>query len=185
MDLTLLKVENRWQKLVEDVVERFLAEGSFSCSCSKCRTDVAAIALNSLPPDYVPVEYAGELAASGEDLLGRLIQAEEAALKALELVNKAPHHSGASQNALINSNEELVRTVLAEVLEHNQEQTWTKPQLSWALAYSLRELAPKYTTTPKGDAYARVEEIHPSSMAAIYVAVHKALKRVQAEFSTR
>ena len=55
MDISLLKVKNRWEELVDTAIERMLEEGAFSCSCGKCRADVGAIALNSLPPDYVPV----------------------------------------------------------------------------------------------------------------------------------
>lgn len=185
MDVMLLKVENRWQKLVESIVELLLAEGSFNCTCSKCRSDVIAVALNKLPPDYVPTDFVGEsdAAESAEEFRNRLSEAEAAALHALELVNKAPHHGGAWQQALVNSNEELVRTALADITANHTDTAWTPQQLAWTLAYSLRELPPKYTTTPKGDAYARVEEIHPGSMAAVYVAVHKALRRVEEEFS--
>jgi competence protein ComFB len=185
MDISLLKVKNRWEELVDTAIERMLEEGAFSCSCGKCRADVGAIALNSLPPDYVPVGVgAAEAASTGEDeLQHRLSQAEAAVRRALDLVKQAPLHSGASEPVLVNPNEDLVRTVLADVLAHQKEEQWSALQLAWALAYSLRELPPKYTTTPKGQAYARADEIQPSAVAQVLVSVHSSLQRVKAEVS--
>lgn len=183
MDMTLLKVENRWQELVRRIIARLVEENLFSCSCRKCQADAEAIALNKLPPDYVPVGFTPPEDEAVDAPAERLRQAEQAVREALVLVKKAPLHGGASEPKPMNSNEDLVRMVLADILHHQTDKAWTEQQLAWVLAYSLRELSPRYTTTPKGDAYARVEEIQPGSMAAIYVAVHKSLKRVEAEFS--
>lgn len=173
MDVRFLNVENRWRSLVEIALERALRKDPSSCDCEKCRADITAVALNKLKPDYVPV------GASSDHNGEHLALAEEAVLQSLQMVKEAPRHSGASEPILVNSNEALIRTVLADVLIHQTRRTWSKEQLAWALAHSLNEIGPKYTTTPKGDVYARVDEMQPGHLATVYSIVYNALKQVE------
>lgn len=178
MDTKGLRVENRWRTVVEVFLDQVLLKEPSFCRCDKCRIDVIAIALNSLTPDYRP---AGESFQPEE---GDYVMVDEAVRKAVTIVKEAPRHdSGASQSILVNSNEDLARTVLADAIKHHPSQVWDEARLSWALAYILNEMGPKYTTTSKGDAYARVDEVLPGHLAEVYAIVFNALKRVEKESS--
>jgi competence protein ComFB len=64
------------------------------CQCEKCRMDVAAIALNSLPPKYV-VSEKGELYSKVDSLMQQFeVDIIAAITKAAVIVKRNPRHDG-------------------------------------------------------------------------------------------
>ena len=63
-----------------------------ACNCERCRYDIAAIALNNLPPKYVVTE-SGEVFAKTQ-LLNQQFKTNAVVeiLKAIEIVRNNPHH---------------------------------------------------------------------------------------------
>lgn len=81
---------------MEDLVLKKTDEISNSmdvCKCEKCRLDIAAIALNSLPSKYVVTEK-GELYAKINELEHQFeVDVETAIIKAAVIVGKNPKHN--------------------------------------------------------------------------------------------
>lgn len=48
-----MELKNHMEALVLDFIPRFLDQQKGSCSCTRCQHDIAAIALNLLPSQYV------------------------------------------------------------------------------------------------------------------------------------
>jgi competence protein ComFB len=87
------RVENMWMPLVVDVIGDFLERWEM-CDCADCAIDVAALALNSLPPKYWVLggfDVFGSPEAFRNDPENRRM-AEQAVIKALRLVEQNPHH---------------------------------------------------------------------------------------------
>lgn len=82
---------NRTEEPVLAAVEQFLAGPGAACTCRDCRLDIAAIALNRLPPRYaVSDEHAvhhGRTVASPSPL-----EIEAAVQAAAVIVARSPHH---------------------------------------------------------------------------------------------
>jgi len=76
------------EELVNNIVVDMVREGKM-CACTRCRLDVAAIALNNLPPTYV-------VTTEGECIKSNMTQYQVDALRmvtrAIEVVRKMPHH---------------------------------------------------------------------------------------------
>jgi competence protein ComFB len=90
-----LKVENANYEKVFYYIEKMLSESDRYCSCARCRVDVAALALNTLPPHYfVDPKHAGNT-----DMGSPWILIEMAVREAMERVQANPHHLGASDAA--------------------------------------------------------------------------------------
>ncbi|MCG8400391.1 MAG: late competence development ComFB family protein [Firmicutes bacterium] len=79
---------NVMEQLIINIVEDMIAEGKM-CTCARCKLDVAAIALNNLPPVYV-------VTTEGESIKSNMSQYRVDALRmvsrAMEVVRKLPHH---------------------------------------------------------------------------------------------
>lgn len=72
------------------VLEKFLKEpGRRLCSCPRCLNDVAAIALNYLPPHY----YADS--QRGEEIGSPWVMVETAVVEAIDRVMEKPKHDKA------------------------------------------------------------------------------------------
>jgi len=82
---------NLVEKQVLDSVNDFLKKEGV-CGCEQCKLDVAAIALNYLPPRYVVA--AQDAAYAKADLLGlqKYIDIAGAITKAVKLVKEHPRH---------------------------------------------------------------------------------------------
>jgi len=65
------------------------------CKCERCRLDIAAIALNNLPPNYV-VSTEGEVIKTISQQLKIDVQKELE--EAIAKVSSHPHHKGEVQN---------------------------------------------------------------------------------------
>jgi competence protein ComFB len=94
-DPTFENLENLQEEEVLTVLRRLAEEESTRrpdlCTCDRCLVDMAAVALNSLPPRYVAdrfnkfPETADELARRGE-LVDRAVR------MAINAVSRRPHH---------------------------------------------------------------------------------------------
>ncbi|GHU52019.1 hypothetical protein AGMMS49975_07000 [Clostridia bacterium] len=84
-------IKNYMNDCVEDALDDIL-KNMHSCTCDKCRLDVTAIALNSLPAKYV-VTKKGELYTKIASLRQQFEVDIVAALsKAVVIVSKNPRH---------------------------------------------------------------------------------------------
>lgn len=84
MDCT---VRNANHEKVVAVIEKFLKERYQDvCSCPRCVNDIAAIALNYLPPHYY-VEDGGN-----KDLGSPMVMVETAVVEAIGLIMDKPNH---------------------------------------------------------------------------------------------
>ena len=86
-----VRIKNYMEDCVSDMLDTVLGE-IHSCTCDRCRYDITAIALNSLPAKYV-VTKRGELYTR----LGTLQQQFDvdiiaAITKAAVIVSRNPHH---------------------------------------------------------------------------------------------
>ena len=80
-------VRNANYQRVMAVIEQVLREESRDlCSCQRCMNDVAALALNYLPPHYY-VEQDGK-----RELGSPWLMVETAVREAIERVKELPHH---------------------------------------------------------------------------------------------
>ena len=82
---------NENEERVFKVIDKILAEGEDLCTCQDCMMDVAAIALNNLPPNY-RVFLMRPIHRDSEIVQGHLQKVEEAVRRALDIVKKRPHH---------------------------------------------------------------------------------------------
>lgn len=48
-----MEFRNYMEELVICVLDEILARQEIGCKCQRCRLDIAALALNNLPPKYV------------------------------------------------------------------------------------------------------------------------------------
>lgn len=79
----------------EDLVEIYLDDcikKSDMCNCARCRADVKAFALNTLPPRYVVTDFGDALTRAlslsiqfQADIISTIIQS-------IKLVKEKPHH---------------------------------------------------------------------------------------------
>ena len=92
-------IKNANYERVMSVMERILRERAAEvCSCQRCLNDIAAIALNYLPPHYYyPEEDGGEKAESEPG--SPWVMIETAVHDAMELVNELHHHDRGGRQA--------------------------------------------------------------------------------------
>jgi competence protein ComFB len=84
MDCT---VKNANYERVVSVVDKFLKERYRNiCSCQRCVNDMAAIALNYLPPHYYVDKH------EEKDIGSPWVMVETAVVEAIELVSENPNH---------------------------------------------------------------------------------------------
>ncbi len=81
-------VQNANYERVMAVMEKFLKERSHNiCSCPRCMNDIAAIALNFLPPHYFVI-------TNGANAVGSpWVMIETAVVEAIDRVSEKPNHS--------------------------------------------------------------------------------------------
>ncbi|HHY22777.1 MAG TPA: late competence development ComFB family protein [Clostridiaceae bacterium] len=86
-----MEIKNYMEKLVFSMLNDVIGDIDV-CSCDKCMLDIAALALNKLPPKYVVTEK-GEL-YSKTNILKRQFEVDilTAITKAAEKVNENPRH---------------------------------------------------------------------------------------------
>lgn len=83
------------KNLMEDAVLQLIGETldkKDTCTCEQCRMDVAAIALNKLPPRYVVATKGASYGRADLLELQRYIDIVGAITQAIKLVKEHPRH---------------------------------------------------------------------------------------------
>lgn len=89
----MLRLVNVTEQLLFELMDDVLQKIPDFCGCERCRMDVAAIALNQLPTNYVVTEE-GEVKKRVSILEMQMrIDVTQAVVKAAELVARRPHHA--------------------------------------------------------------------------------------------
>ncbi len=87
----MLKLKNYMEEVVINLMDEVL-KGIDVCKCDKCVLDIAAIALNDLPPKYTVTEK-GELYSKVNALRNQFeVDIISAITKAAVLVKRNPRH---------------------------------------------------------------------------------------------
>lgn len=89
-----MQVKNYMEDLVFERLNEVLEKYKNICTCEKCRYDIAALALNFLPPRYF-VTSQGETYARTKSLEQQFnIDILTAISHAVKIVTSHPHHDG-------------------------------------------------------------------------------------------
>ncbi|HAR46084.1 MAG TPA: hypothetical protein DCS42_02400 [Nitrospiraceae bacterium] len=81
------KVQNANYERVMTVMDKFLRERyAEACPCSRCKNDIAALALNYLPPHY----YVDSL--ENREMGSPWVMVEAAVIEAIDRVQEFPNH---------------------------------------------------------------------------------------------
>lgn len=179
-------VHNWTMEVAEEALERILSEEGDVCTCPLCFSDMKALALNNLKPDYRPLLSPAESTKKRqaiklenlEKVLFNQVMAE--AYKAVLQVRAQPRHVGERQ-ALRNDVEEILLLAVQEVLPRKDKRWQEYRHLSALMAAALNNLKPEYSTTYKGRVYARTAEIDASYLAQVYAAIYNALAELKKE----
>lgn len=87
-----IKVQNYMEACVEDFLEDILKNYPEICSCEMCKSDIAAYALNRLPPKYTTT-YKGEVYTRSSVLDSQYrTDVLSALVKGIKSVKKNPRH---------------------------------------------------------------------------------------------
>ncbi len=87
-----MKIKNYMEEVVEHMMDAVL-EKVIHCECEKCKMDIAAMALNELPPKYVVTEK-GEVYLKVNEIMQQFeVDVTTAIIKAAVLVDKNPRHT--------------------------------------------------------------------------------------------
>jgi len=78
-------------EVFDDVLAGFLQQRPDMCTCPRCRDDIKALALNSLPPRYVATDKGEIFTKVAFDLVGGKAHIIAALWKAMEQVWRKPH----------------------------------------------------------------------------------------------
>ncbi|HOK30529.1 MAG TPA: late competence development ComFB family protein [Limnochordia bacterium] len=170
---------NRMEAAAQEAVEQVLAARTEGCTCQMCREDMQCLLLNQLKPQYVPLLPGISKEPWTLEDLGAKARAEvmAAAEHAVFVVRHNPRH-GHERAPMQNCTEAMVLGALGEVLTR-EKLALGREELSRLMAEVLNELPPRYTTSFKGDAFARTAELEAASVASILTAIYGALKRLE------
>jgi len=87
----VIQVKNYMEEVVFSMIKEIIGEINV-CTCEKCMMDIAAIALNDLPPKYI-VSEKGELYSKVNSLKQQFeVDVISAVTKAAVLVKRNPRH---------------------------------------------------------------------------------------------
>ncbi|HHV28589.1 late competence development ComFB family protein [Acetivibrio mesophilus] len=87
----MTQIKNYMEEIVFSLMKEVLADINV-CSCEKCKMDIAAIALNDLPPKYI-VSDKGELYSKVNSLKQQFeVDVISAVTKAAVMVKRNPRH---------------------------------------------------------------------------------------------
>ena len=172
-------IYNRMEDVAQHAVAEILEEDNSGCRCSMCREDMRSFLLNQLPPMYVPIlpgEVRQPLVVDDLDpaTVSKVVVESH---RAVDLVRANPRHEH-ERAPMGNCTVKMVLGAVGEVLTREGLELG-REALSRLMAETLNELPPCYTTSNKGDAYARTAELDFGSLAKIYSAIYGALKRLQ------
>ncbi len=93
----MLQMNNYMEEIVMEMLDEILEDISM-CTCDRCKIDVAAKALNDLPPQYI-VTRKGEVFSKVNNLRAQFeVDVISAITKAAILVKRYPNHDQNTQN---------------------------------------------------------------------------------------
>jgi competence protein ComFB len=88
----MYRLINVMEILVSETIDEILRANEDVCSCPRCKLDLAAVALNNLPTNYV-VTTEGEVIKRTSSLKQQFkVDIIRALTEALKVVSKHPHH---------------------------------------------------------------------------------------------
>lgn len=88
-----MQIKNFMEDLVWRQLDSVIQRHKLHCGCERCRYDIAALALNFLPPRYV-VTHLGETYTRVKSLEQQFnIDIITAISNAIKIVNASPHHN--------------------------------------------------------------------------------------------
>jgi len=83
---------NQMEPVVKTVVDEVFSKNTAICFCERCKMDIMALALNTLPPRYV-VTHLGEIVTKVDlDSCQWKADVMIAVFRAIELVKNKPRH---------------------------------------------------------------------------------------------
>ena len=85
------KYVNMMENIVEEEID-IMAPGLGCCLCDQCRSDIAALALNHLPPQYVVTQVGSAIRKVDAMRIQHLTDIRTAIIQAAEIVRKDPRH---------------------------------------------------------------------------------------------
>ena len=87
-----MELKNYMEKLVMEKLDIVIEANRATCNCERCRYDIAALALNSLPTRYVATS-SGETYSKIDSLDQQFhVDIVSAITQAIKTVKKTPHH---------------------------------------------------------------------------------------------
>ncbi len=89
---TYMELRNYMEDLVLKKMDDVLAKYPDCCKCDHCRTDIAALALNNLPPKYISSHKGSIYARLDEMMVENATAIIEEIAKAIEIVSRHPRH---------------------------------------------------------------------------------------------
>jgi len=88
-----MELKNCMEEVVQDKMDIVLEQYPSCCRCEQCRSDIAALALNQLPPRYVSTRKGDVFVRVNEMSTACEVTVIQAIAKAIEIVSKNPHHT--------------------------------------------------------------------------------------------
>ena len=85
------KYQNMMESIVEEVLDMIASELD-CCTCEQCRSDIAALALNHLPPKYVVTQAGGAISKADTMRIQHMTDVRTAVVLASQMVNAHPRH---------------------------------------------------------------------------------------------
>lgn len=82
---------NMMEAMVEEALD-VMGDSLGCCMCPQCRNDIAAYALNHLPPKYVVTKAGGAISKADTLRIQHLTDVRTAVLQAAQVVNQHPRH---------------------------------------------------------------------------------------------
>lgn len=87
-------LKNQMEDCVWELLDKVLAQDPEACRCDSCRYDIAALALNQLPPRYTVREKGAVYSKLSMLETQHRADVYQALTQALLIVKKSPRHEG-------------------------------------------------------------------------------------------
>lgn len=87
-----MKVYNYMEDIVSDELEKLLGSAGDICKCQKCKLDMAAWALNRLPPQYIVTEKGRVFTKLNEQNIQFQVDIMREVTKAILNISRNPKH---------------------------------------------------------------------------------------------
>lgn len=88
---------NYMEEVVERNLDTIMAKFPSCCKCEECRRDIAALALNNLPPRYIS-SFKGDIFARVNEMeVQHLVEVIQQIAQAIKIVTAHPRHKVKSE----------------------------------------------------------------------------------------